>query len=177
MRLAPLALLLLAGCVVHRTKPPLEDGPALLTTAGAQGKPLDFSLRRYPDNSMFQLSSERGHVVLLDVWATWCEPCRETLPVYQDLAKQYGPRGFRVYAISVDGDEREIPKFIQETGLTLPVLLDPEARWSEPTLKVKMMPTAFLIDKKGVVRIVHEGVDEDLLQRYLLEIEGLLSEP
>ena len=61
--------------------------------------------------------------------------------------------------------------------VSLPVLLDPEARFAESVLKVKLMPTAFLIDKKGTVRFVHEGFDEGQLATWLSEIESLLAEP
>lgn len=116
-------------------------------------------------------------MVLLDVWASWCEPCRDSLPLYQDFAKEYGARGLKVYAVNVDADPREIEKFLQETHVTLPVLVDPEARVSEAQLKVKMMPTTFLIDRRGVVRHVHEGFAEEFMSKYMADIEGLLAEP
>lgn len=76
----------------------------------------------------------------------------------------------------MEADEREIEKFVQETKLTLPVLLDPEARVAEVELKVKMMPTTLLVDRKGVVRQVDEGFAEEFVSRYMGTIEGLLAE-
>jgi thiol-disulfide isomerase/thioredoxin len=117
---------------------------------------------------------------MLDVWATWCEPCRESLPQYQALAGKYAARGLRLYALNVDGDAAvpmEIPKFITETKLSVPILLDTDAKLSEETLKVKVMPTALLIDRRGVVRHVHEGFEGRSLAEVVGHLESLLAEP
>ena len=166
--LSCLTLLLLAGC----TK-------AAPSTALSQA-PLDFTLPLYPSKQPFSLASERGHVVMLDVWATWCDPCRESLPQYQGLAAKYAARGLRLYTLNVDGDAAvpvEIPKFITETKLSLPILLDTDAKLSEDLLKVKVMPTALLIDRQGRVRHVHEGFESKSLAEVVGHLEGLLSEP
>ncbi len=170
-----LGVLVLSGCPRAEEPPPLT-GPASEHPAIALGV-LDFTLPKYPDAAAFKLSSERGNVVLLDIWATWCEPCRDSLPLYQDLAKEYGAKGFKVYAINVDGDPASVPKFLAETKLDLNILLDPNAAYAENTLKVKVMPTALLIDKNGKVRQVHEGFAEEFLAKYVNEIEELLKEP
>ncbi|MEW5743073.1 MAG: TlpA disulfide reductase family protein [Myxococcota bacterium] len=164
-------MLVFSGCIT--------PGPNL--TGGERGaagreQPLDFTLPRL-DGTAYSLKSDRGSVVLLDVWATWCDPCRDALPLYQDLLKEYGARGLKVYAISVDTDTKMIPPFLAETKVDLPVLLDPAAAFAEATLKVKVMPTAFLIDRKGVLRVTHEGFDEGLLATWVKDIEGLLAEP
>lgn len=167
--------MVLTGCTFKPQGPELVDStPSGLTQSN---KGLEVTLPRYPGGEKFKLSSRRGHVVLLDVWATWCEPCRDALPLYQDLANEFGTRGLDVYTINVDADSRAIAPFLEEAKVTLPVLLDPEARFAEATLKVKLMPTALLIDKKGVVRFVHEGFDESQLATWLAEIETLLAEP
>jgi thiol-disulfide isomerase/thioredoxin len=176
MRTALVLLALSSVACVSREKPPPLTGPSGDHPAMQLGV-LDFTLDAYPDKKPFKLSSERGKVVLLDVWATWCGPCRDSLPLYGDLLKEYGPRGFQVYAINVDADAAQIPKFLTETKLKLPILLDPDAHYSEGTLKVKVMPTAIFIDKKGRVRSVHEGFADDALAKYVTEIEDLLKEP
>lgn len=178
MRTAPFAALALAalvatGCRVATSKPPLT-GPV---QAGPDGDtPLVLKLKTYPHSADWSIEQERGHVVLLDVWATWCEPCRDSLPLYHDLQKEFGPRGLKVYAMNVDADVSQIPRFLEETKVSLPVLLDPNARQAEAVLKVRMMPTAFLIDRNGIVRHVHEGFSEEFLQKYMTEIEALLAE-
>src|SRR2546430_1795047 len=110
-------LLALAGCIQRQAIPPLTGQVMPAQVA-------DFALPTYPGGAAHDIKSDRGTVVLLDVWATWCEPCRDALPIYEDLAKEYAARGFKVYAINVDEDPREIAKFVAETKLSLPVLLD-----------------------------------------------------
>jgi thiol-disulfide isomerase/thioredoxin len=168
MRLWPL-LLLLAACVVREPPPDLtgEKLPAL--------KLDELALPRL-DGTRWTLASEKGQVVLLDVWATWCDPCRDSLPMYNDLAKEYGPRGLRIYAINVDADQKGVEPFLKELKVQLPVLADPNGAVAESTLKVKVMPTAFLFDRKGTLRYVHEGFAEEFLGKYTNEIEGLLKE-
>jgi thiol-disulfide isomerase/thioredoxin len=174
MRVVLALAVLGAACVKPQEAPPLT-GTAENHPAVALGT-LDFTLKKYPEGTPLKLSSLRGKVVLLDVWATWCEPCRDSLPLYQDMQKEFGPRGFQVLALNVDADPSQIPKFLTETKLKLDILLDPNADYAENTLKVKVMPTALLIDKKGRVRTVHEGFAEEYFARYMSEVEELLKE-
>jgi len=187
--LGALGLLALAGCTTqHSSLPPLVPGdraaPMAPTTSpddlgqfrGALREPLTFEVKRYPDGAPYAVASDRGSVVLLDVWATWCEPCRDALPIYEQLAKEYGSRGLKVYALNVDEDARTIPPFLTETKVSLPILLDANAQVAEKTLGVKMMPTTFILDRQGVVRFIHEGFAETFLQQYQTEIEQLLGE-
>ncbi len=173
-RLTALVAVVVCGCTFKPAGPDLVEKTPPLTQSG---QALEIALPRYPGGEAFKLSEHRGKVVLIDVWATWCEPCGDALPLYQDLATEFAPRGLEVFTINVDADPRPIAPFLAETKVSLPVLLDPEARFAESVLKVKLMPTAFLIDKKGTVRFVHEGFDEGQLATWLSEIEGLLAEP
>jgi thiol-disulfide isomerase/thioredoxin len=180
--LGAVALLALAGCAQNPALPPLVAGnrAAPLTPAAqhqaALSRPLNFQVKHYPGGEPYDVASDRGSVVLLDVWATWCEPCRDALPIYEDLAKEYGARGLKVYALNVDEDARAIPAFLKEEKVSLPVLLDANAEVAEKTLGVKMMPTTFILDRRGVVRFVHEGFAAEFLQQYQTEIEQLLAE-
>lgn len=172
--------LALAGCATGNSLPPLtgpvsaQSGKAL---TGAETAPLRFQVKRYPDLAPYDVAADRGSVVLLDVWASWCEPCRDALPLYEQLSRQYGDRGLKVYALNVDEDPRAIPAFLEETKVNLPILVDENARVAEQALKVRMMPTTFLVDRRGVVRFVHEGFSEAFFQQYQNEIEQLLAEP
>jgi thiol-disulfide isomerase/thioredoxin len=157
----------LAGCVHHAGRGDLR--------AGAQ--PIALQLPRWPDGVLHDFQSDRGNVLLLDVWATWCEPCKFSLPVYEQLARRYGDRGFRVYAINIDEDRSLLKAFIEESKLTLPVLLDENAAIAETVLKVTIMPTSFIVDRRGVIRFVHQGFGGHEIPRYEAEIEQLLAEP
>ena len=161
-------LLVLAGCTKASPSSSLST------------EPIDFTLPTYPSKEPFSLKSQRGNVVMLDVWATWCEPCRESLPQYQVLARKYVDRGLRLYALNVDSELAvpvEIPKFITETKLSLPILLDADAKLAEDMLKVKVMPTTLLIDRKGRVRHVHEGLESNTVNEVTAHLESLLNEP
>jgi len=168
---AVLALLVASGCLQRAALPPAA-GPVNGLPAG----PLSLKVARYGGGEPFELASERGNVVLLDVWATWCEPCVEALPVYAHLNDKYRARGLRVYALNVDEDESDLPAFLKAHGVQLPVLRDANAAISERLLKVRVMPTSFLVDRDGVVRHVHEGFSETFLPRYERELEALLAE-
>lgn len=161
------ALFLAAGCAAPRTLP---------SSSNALARPLEFSLPTFADGSKHSITGDRGQVVVLDIWATWCEPCRDALPTWEQLANQYGARGLRVYAISVDQDPNQVRQFLDETKISLPVLMDTDAEVAESILKVKAMPTTFFLDRRGTVRFVHEGFAEDHLQQYQSELEELLNE-
>lgn len=144
------------------------------------GKELQLKLPLYPDGQPHDLAADRGSVVLIDVWASWCEPCKDTLPLYQQLAKDFGRQGLRVYALNEDQDVKQVKKFIAAQKLTLPVLLDPGSTAAEQKLNVKIMPTTFLIDRAGRIRKVHEGALDNisaLYEMYKSELLPMLAEP
>jgi thiol-disulfide isomerase/thioredoxin len=172
MKPSLLLLILASGCAA--TAPSLEPDTTRLKRTG---QPIDFGLVRFPGGEKWRLSQEHGSVVLLDVWATWCEPCRDALPLYDGLRKRYAEKGLVVYAVNVDDDPKGIPEFLTSLKVALPVLLDPKALVAEATLKVKMMPTSLLVDRQGVVREVHEGFDADLDGTLVPQIDALLAEP
>src|SRR5262249_10267774 len=126
LRAAGLLLLttLAAGCA--------RNVPAIATPSAPQ--PLQLKLPLYPSGAMHDLAEDRGSVVLLDVWATWCEPCKAALPLYQELYRKYGPQGLKVYAINIDEDPRQITPFLMQHNLDLPVLLDSGAKVAEDAL-------------------------------------------
>ncbi len=162
---AALAALLGAGCARRVASSPARDASAL---------PLQLRLPLFPQGAVHDLAEDRGKVVLLDVWATWCKPCLISLPLYERMEKRYGARGFKVYAINIDEQTEQIPLFLTETKLGLPILLDKGGAVAEGELKVQTMPTALILDRRGLVRYRHEGyVAEGPLQG---EIEGLLAE-
>jgi len=167
--LAPFLGLLLGACATSATL------PAAGTPATVR-EPFHLKLPRYPSGASFDVAQEKGRVVLLDVWATWCEPCKDALPVYAALAQRYAARGLSVYTINVDTDAAAVGEFLTRLEVNLPVLLDKDALVAERDLHVRVMPTAFLVDRKGMLRHVHEGFSEDFQARYETEIQALLAE-
>ena len=104
------------------------------------------------------LASLRGQVVLLNLWATWCVPCREETPYLQSLYEDYGDRGFQVVGISLDtGDASDqVEMFVEEYEVTYTILHDPQMRGME-LYQVPGLPATFMIDREGVIRWIRYG--------------------
>lgn len=99
------------------------------------------------------LAAQQGKVVLLNVWATWCHPCRDEIPELQSMFDRYRDRGFEIVGVSVDadGNDAAIRQFIREFRMTYPVWHDPDERVSTQFL-IFGVPATFLIDRKGILR-------------------------
>lgn len=99
------------------------------------------------------LAAERGKVVLLNVWATWCHPCRDEIPQLRAMYEQYRARGLTLVGVSVDsdGNDATIREFMRDFDMTFPVWRDPDERVSTKFLVVGV-PATFLIDREGVLR-------------------------
>lgn len=119
-----------------------------------QGMPLPAVEVRALDGAPVRLDELRGQVVVLDVWATWCEPCKKTLPEYAGLA---GP--VRVLAMSVDEDDAPVREFAKQLG-SITVLRDPGGAVAEQ-LGVTAMPTTFVLGRDGAVKLRVDGVPRD----------------
>jgi cytochrome c biogenesis protein CcmG, thiol:disulfide interchange protein DsbE len=103
------------------------------------------------DGSKFDLASKRGKVVLLNVWATWCGPCRFEIPELQRLHNEYSAKGLEVVGVSVDESGVEaVKEFVAEQKMTYPVALDPEAKIAS-LLQASVLPTTVLVGKDGRV--------------------------
>jgi len=102
------------------------------------------------------LADYRGHVTLVNVWATWCEPCKKEIPALDSLYRVMGPRGLKIAAISIDkGDPAPVKKFMDDFGVTFDVLHDP-AGTIQQTYQSTGVPESFLLDREGrIVRIVY----------------------
>lgn len=112
------------------------------------------------------LDAYAGKVVIVDFWATWCEPCKQSFPAYQKLVTDLGGE-VAIVAISQDEDAKGIPAFLAETGAKFPVVWD-DGKSVAKAYDPPTMPTAYLIDKSGIVRFVHAGYragDEATLER------------
>jgi len=109
------------------------------------------------DGKDFDLTAYRGKVVLVNVWATWCPPCRDELPELQGLHEAHGDE-FVVIGISTDKarNHKNVRGLMSQFGITYPVVLDPDGQ-AESTFGVKGYPTSVLLDRNGVERWRREG--------------------
>jgi peroxiredoxin len=97
------------------------------------------------------LTDYRGEVVLLNIWATWCPPCREEMPSMERLFEELGPQGLHIVAVSVDaGDVDVVREFVEEFQLTFDILHDPSGD-IETTYQTTGLPETFIIDQHGVI--------------------------
>jgi thiol-disulfide isomerase/thioredoxin len=146
-----LAVLSLAGCNQHPASSPQPIQAAI--AAGEIGSHLpEFSVK---DLQGREISSAdlRGKVVLVDFWATWCQPCKKEMPGYQKLLNLYGSRGFAVIGFKFDtmADMEDPIQFAKKIGVRYPLALAPD------DLKQKFggiegLPTTMLYDRKGILR-------------------------
>ena len=99
------------------------------------------------------LADYKGKVVILNVWATWCQPCRTEMPSMEKLYKEFGAQGLEIVAVSVDdaGTDEKIREFVKEFGLTFTILHDPAAETAR-RYQVTGYPESFIIGREGTIR-------------------------
>jgi len=113
--------------------------------------------------------------VLVDFWASWCEPCKASFPVMEQLYKTYAGRGFTIIAINVDEERADMEAFLKKNPASFIILRDARQKLVE-SLGVGTMPTSFLLDADGKVRFIHSGFrGEATKKKYIEEIEALLK--
>ncbi|MEO6950488.1 MAG: TlpA disulfide reductase family protein [Polyangia bacterium] len=117
------------------------------------------------------LASLVGRVVVVDFWAQWCEPCKRELPELDKLAKELGGRA-TIVTVNIDKDRGNAQKLATQLGLSLDVLLDPSGSIAA-TYDLPKMPSSYVIDKKGIVRFVHEGYENGDIARFKREVSEL----
>jgi thiol-disulfide isomerase/thioredoxin len=115
------------------------------------GDPMPVYTAAFLDGKPLNLAAEKGNVVFLNVWATWCGPCRFETPELQTLQNQYAANGLKVIGISVDeGDSEPVKTFVAEQKITYPIAVDPEGRIAT-LVQTTVLPTSLLIDRNGKI--------------------------
>jgi cytochrome c biogenesis protein CcmG, thiol:disulfide interchange protein DsbE len=103
------------------------------------------------DGAPFDIAAQKGSVVLLNVWATWCNPCRFEIPELEKMYEANARRGFKIIGVSVDeGDAAEVKKFVAEQKMTYPIVLDPDGRIAN-VLSTTVLPTTVLLNRQGKI--------------------------
>jgi thiol-disulfide isomerase/thioredoxin len=121
-----------------------------------------------------RLSDLRGKVVLLDFWASWCQPCLDGLPATEDMYKRYTGRGLQVIGVNIEGDAVKAGQAVKLLGLSFPILMgqpDGQGRYDlssaqVTTFRIHAIPALFLVDKNGVVQKAGDLTDQDI-EKYL----------
>ncbi|MEX1198087.1 MAG: TlpA disulfide reductase family protein [Pseudohongiellaceae bacterium] len=153
---------------------------SLPVTALEEGEPApDFTLPALAaasgDSDEITLSDLRGKVVYVDFWASWCLPCIRSLPEISTLYEQYRDQGFEVIAITIDNPLEDATEFLEDldTPLDYRVAADADADVMD-LYGVRGMPTSFLVDRHGMIRMIHEGYRDGDLQQIENELTPLL---
>ncbi|MGQ9547996.1 MAG: TlpA family protein disulfide reductase [Roseiflexus sp.] len=125
------------------------------------------------DGSQVALDDLRGQVVLINLWATWCPPCRAEMPAIQQAYERFRDQGFVVLAVNQREDATKVVAYMNEQRLTFPALLDSDA-WVGAAYQVRVLPSSFFIDRRGIIRAVYRGP----MSRGMIEstIEQLVAE-
>ena len=139
-----------AGNATTRTAAP-DTPPAAAPVGSEVGSTMPEYSAMWLDGSKFDLQSKRGKVVLLNLWATWCGPCRYEIPELQVIHNKYAARGFEVIGVSVDETgAQSVRDFVKEHEMTYPVVLDEEQKL--PTVfQTSVLPTSVIIDRNGKI--------------------------
>ena len=146
-----------------------------LASSGLTGQTApDFVLKSATGENL-RLSEYRGDVVMINFWATWCGPCRQEMPLLDELYTRYQRVGFNLLGVNIDDDSRRAMAMVNELGISFPVLFDEDKKVSK-LYEVEAMPLTILLDREGTVRHVHHGYQPGYEQKYLNEIRSLLRE-
>ena len=160
----------MTGCA--RTPPARRGRPA----PDAVGKTLVLEAPRL-NGAVVQLAPGSGKVRVLDFWASWCQPCRASLPHLDGLAREFGGAGVEVFGVAVADDEAEVESFLAEVPVAFPILWDQGGvRSTAAKLPVVRLPTTLIVDRRGVIRFVHEGWTERVAREQRDQVRALLRE-
>jgi peroxiredoxin len=163
MRFGPILALLLLGTAVPAAA--AAPAPALAP---------DFTLPAR-DGGNVQLSSLKGQVVMINFWATWCGPCRQEMPLLEQLQAKYEPLGFTLLGVNVEPDSAAATAWLKDLPVSFPILFDTRNAVAEQ-FGVMGMPSSVFVDREGRVRHVHRGYKPGDEAQYADTIRALVRE-
>jgi peroxiredoxin len=158
------------------TLPALILGSLLAAASGAnapQPAP-DFALPAR-EGSDVRLSELKGQVVMINFWATWCGPCRQEMPLLQQLQSKYEPLGFTLLGVNVENDSAAAQAWLKGVPVSFPILFDRKNEVAE-RFGVQGMPSTVFVDREGKVRYVHRGYKPGDEAKYADMIRSLVKE-
>jgi len=165
---------------LFRPAPALLAAAAVLTLA-LSASALDPGARapeiglRDTNGNNITMASLRGNVVIVDFWASWCEPCAEEMPVLERLYTTYRGQGLRIVGVSQDRTEANMRSFLNDHRVSFPIVHDAAhavaGRYEPPR-----MPSSYIVDRSGVVRHVHEGYRSGDARTIEREVRALLQQ-
>jgi thiol-disulfide isomerase/thioredoxin len=134
----------------------------------------DFTLKSVGGPNL-RLQEQRGQVVMINFWATWCGPCRQEMPLLDAMYKKYKKMGFTLIGVNVEPDSKAAEAFLKTVPVSFPVAFDPDSSVSK-LYSVQGMPSSVIIDRKGNARVIHRGYRPGDENVYLDHIRKLIKE-
>ncbi len=134
----------------------------------------DFTLKSNAGENL-KLSEFRGDVVMINFWASWCGPCRQEMPLLDELYNNYKPLGFTILGVNVEEDSGKAKAVLRDIPVSFPVLFDTQNTVSQ-LYNVVAMPSTVLVDRDGKVRYLHKGYKPGYEQHYQEQIRSLIRE-
>lgn len=134
----------------------------------------------FPDLKQFKLEGSlpelfKGKVIFVDFWASWCNPCRESFPVLNELSKKYSDRGVVIIGVNLDETRADMDNFLKEHPAVFTIVRDKSESVAKK-LSIHTFPSSYVLDVEGKVRFVHGGFHgEKTRKQYIEEIESLLE--
>ena len=117
----------------------------------------------------------RGHVLIIDFFATWCQPCRQSIPHLVEMNRKYGKQGLQILGLSVDEDgERAVKTFTDEFRVNYPLALAGDS--TSVDFGIRSVPIMYLVDKKGIIVEVYRGYSDEMARSMEQSIKRLLAE-
>lgn len=146
-----------------------------ITSAGASASRAPTFALPSRSGDTVSLDQLKGKVVMLNFWASWCGPCRQEMPLLEQMHKRYSSLGFTLVGVNVDANSKDAEQWLSKTPVSFPVLFDRESKVSA-MYDVKAMPSTVFIDRQGNVRYLHKGYKAGDEGEYLNQIRALLKE-
>lgn len=145
-----------------------------VNAANVQGKAPNFTLKSSTGKNI-KLSELRGQVVLLNFWASWCGPCRQEMPLLEQLQQRYSALGFTVLGVNVEEDPGKAKSLLKDIPVSFPILFDTQNIVSKQ-YQVSAMPSTVMIDRNGNMRYLHKGYKPGDEAQYKKWVKQLIKE-
>ena len=162
------------SCFLHLALLTAILGSRVAVAQGAAATP-ELSLPTLAGEGPVSLAQYRGKIVYVDFWASWCGPCRKSLPLYEAMYRELDPDHFAILAISLDEDPKDASDFLEIHPVSYTVLSDPEGVTAE-AWGLKAMPTSFLLDGSGELVEAYPGFETSHMEVIRNDIETLLDQ-
>ncbi|SHF23528.1 Thiol-disulfide isomerase or thioredoxin [Microbulbifer donghaiensis] len=142
--------------------------------ASAAEPSADFTLASNKGDNL-RLAEQRGDVIMLNFWASWCGPCRKEMPLLDELNARYAAAGFQVWGVNVDAERADAEKMLGKIPVDFPILFDSAGNVSK-LYGIDAMPSSVFIDRDGNVRQIHRGYRDGDEAAYKKIIKELIRE-